>query len=149
MEPVTLIVTALAAGAASALPDGAKSTVKTAYARLRELAKKRFAGRSSAEFVLAQHEQAPDIYRKPLEHELLESGAAGDCDLVAAAQELMKLLDAKGCQEGKYAVSVLNSQGVQVGDGNTQTNYFGAQIRAGRDAYHSDRDMTIHRGDGA
>ena len=44
MDPVTLIVTALAAGAASALQDGAAVAVKDAYARLRALVTKRFAG---------------------------------------------------------------------------------------------------------
>jgi hypothetical protein len=33
MDPVTLIVTALAAGAAAALQDETKSTVKTGYTR--------------------------------------------------------------------------------------------------------------------
>ena len=41
MDPVTLIVAALATGAASALQDDAKGTVKAALARLRALAKKR------------------------------------------------------------------------------------------------------------
>ena len=48
MDPVTLIVTALAAGAASALQDGAAAAVKDAYARLKALVKKRFAGRPEA-----------------------------------------------------------------------------------------------------
>jgi hypothetical protein len=125
MDPVTLIVAALAAGAASALQDGAKSAVKTAYARLRELAKKRFKDPANGEYLMDKHAAAPQLWQAPLEAELVEAGAAGDAGLVAAAQELMKLLDAKGSQAGKYAVTVQGSQGVQVGDGNTQTNYFG------------------------
>jgi hypothetical protein len=39
MDPVTLIVTALAAGAASALQDGTAEAVKGAYARLKGLLK--------------------------------------------------------------------------------------------------------------
>jgi hypothetical protein len=58
MDPVTLIVTALAAGGASALQDDAKGAVKTALARLRALAKNRLSARPTGEFVLAQHEQA-------------------------------------------------------------------------------------------
>ena len=53
MDPVTLIVTALGAGAGSALQDGASEAVKDAYARLKALVKKRFAGRPKAELVLA------------------------------------------------------------------------------------------------
>ncbi len=50
MDPVTLIVTALAAGAASALQDGASAAVKDAYARLKALVKKRFADRPKDPF---------------------------------------------------------------------------------------------------
>jgi len=143
MDPVTLIVVALAAGAASALQDDAKGAVKTALARLRTLAKKRLSGRPAGEVVLAQHEQAPDIYNKPLEHELTQSGAAADPELVRAAQELMKLLDARGSAAGKYTVTIQDSSGVQVGDNNTQVNHFGS-ITAGGDAYYAGRDMTIN-----
>jgi len=144
MDPITLIVTALAAGAASALQDDAKGAVNAAVARLRGLTKKRLAGRPGGEFVLTQHEQTPEIYGKPLEHELREAGAADDTDLVSAAQELMKLVDAQGTAKGKYVVSVQNSSGVQVGDHNTQVNNFGG-VTAGRDAYYAGRDMTINR----
>jgi hypothetical protein len=44
MDPVSLIVTALAAGAASALQDATSSAVKDAYTRLKAMVKKRFSG---------------------------------------------------------------------------------------------------------
>ena len=122
----------------------AKGTVKATFARLRALAKNRLAGRPGGEFVLEQHEQTPGIYEKPLEYELKESGAAADSELITAAQELMKLLDAQGAAGGKYVVSIQNSAGVQVGDHNSQVNHFGG-ITAGRDAYYAGRDMTIKR----
>jgi flagellar basal body rod protein FlgF len=125
MDPVTLIVTALAAGTASALQDDTKGVVKVALLRLRALVKKRLAGRSSGEFMLTQHEQAPDVYEKPLEHELKEVGAATDSELVNAAQELMELLDAQGTAAGKYVIRIQSSTGVQVGDHNMQVNSFG------------------------
>jgi hypothetical protein len=53
MDPVTLIVTALAAGAAPALQDGASAAVKDANARLKALVTKRFANRPKGELVLA------------------------------------------------------------------------------------------------
>jgi hypothetical protein len=143
MDPVTLIVTALAAGAASALQGDAKGSVKAALARLRALAGGRLSARPAGQVVLAQHEQAPDVYAKPLEYELAQSGAAADPELVSAARELMRLLDARGAQAGKYNVAVHGSSGVQVGDNNTQVNHFGG-ISAGRDVYHADRDMTIN-----
>jgi hypothetical protein len=144
MDPVTLIVTALAAGAASALQDDAKGAVKTALARLRGLVKKRFKDPANGEYVLDKHASAPEIWRPALQQELTESGAGGDPDLVAAAQELMKLLDAQGTAGGKYAVTIQGSQGVQVGDHNTQVNTFGT-VNAGRDANIAGRDVTFRQ----
>ena len=125
MDPVTLIVTALAAGAASALQDGASSAVKDAYARVKALVMRRFANRPKGELVLAEHEAAPQVWEAPLAAELSAAGAGGDADLVAAAQALMGLVDQAGSRSGKYVVAVRGSQGVQVGDRNTQTNTFG------------------------
>lgn len=146
MDPVTLIVTALAAGAAAALQDGTKSAVKTAYARVRELAKRRFAHPDNGEYLMDKHAEDPEIWGTPLNRELEQAGAAYDLDLVMAAQELMGLLDAGGSQEGKYVVSVRDSQGVQIGDGNSQANYFGVtSVHAARDAYVSGRALYINR----
>jgi RIP homotypic interaction motif len=128
MDPVTLIVTALAAGAASALQDGASAAVKDAYARLKARVTKRLIHQPKGELVLAEHEYAPQTWEKPLAAELFASGAEGDADLVAAAQMLMNLLDEAGSQSGKYLVAVHGSQGVQVGDHNTQTNTFGPRL---------------------
>lgn len=125
MDPVTLIVTALAAGAASALQDGTSAAVKDAYTCVKALVNKRFAGRSAGELVLAQHEAAPQVWEAPLAAELSAAGADSDAELVAAAQALMNLVDRAGSQGGKYAVTIGSSQGVQVGDHNTQTNTFG------------------------
>jgi len=125
MDPVTLIVTALAAGAADAVKDGTAEAVKGAYGRLRTLVSRRFAGRPKAELVLAEHEAAPQTWQAPLAAELSAMGADADGDLVAAAQALMSLVDAAGSQSGKYTVTIEGSQGVQVGDRNTQTNTFG------------------------
>ena len=125
MDPVTLIVTALAAGAASALQDGASSAVKDAYARLKALAKKRFASNPKGEMVLAEYQASPETWEGLLAAELSEAGSDGDANLVAAAQALMNLVDEAGSQAGKYDVTVRDSQGVQVGDHNTQTNTFG------------------------
>ena len=124
MDPVALIVTALAAGAASALQDGTSAAVKDAYARLKALVTRRFAGRAKAELVLAEHQAAPQMWEKPLAAELSAAGSERDADLVAAAQALMSLVDEAGSRAGKYVVTVRGSQGVQVGDHNMQTNIF-------------------------
>lgn len=77
------------------------SAVKDTYTRLTGLVKKRFAGHPDRELVLARHEQAPQVWDKPLAEELTAAGAAGDQDLVAAAQALMRLVDEAGVHSGE------------------------------------------------
>lgn len=129
MDPITLIVTALAVGAASGVKDTASSAVRDAYASLKAMVRKRFAGRQAGELVLAEHENAPETWREPLAAQLGEVGAGRDAELVAAAQELMRLVDEAGSRAGKYTVDVRGAQGVQVGDHGTQHNIFGADDR--------------------
>ncbi len=125
MDPITLIVTALTAGAALGISDTASSAIKDAYAGLKALVTKRLGGRPNAELVLAKHEQAPETWRAPLMAELDEAGAGHDADLVTAAEALMHLVDQAGARAGKYTVDVRGAQGVQIGDRNTQHNVFG------------------------
>jgi hypothetical protein len=126
------------------LQDDAKGAVKTALARLRELARKRFKDPANGQYVLEKHAAAPGIWTPALTQELTESGAAADTALLAAAQELLRLVDARGTAAGKYIVSVQGSEGVQVGDNNTQANYFGG-THAARDAYAAGQDITKRR----
>ena len=107
------------------LKDAASSVVTDAYNGLKALVRRKLAGRPKAELVLAEHEQAPQVWERPLAEELAAAGADSDQDLAAAAQVLMKLVDEAGSAAGKYQVVVHGSQGVQVGDHNTQTNTFG------------------------
>jgi RIP homotypic interaction motif len=125
MDPVTLIVTALAAGAGLGLKDTASAAVTDAYASLKTLITRRLRGRRDGEMVLARHAEAPQVWEVPLTAELTAADAGADRELVGAAQVLMQLIDEAGSRAGKYAVQVHGSQGVQVGDHNTQHNTFG------------------------
>ena len=128
MEPVTLIVAALAAGAGAgvldALKDDVKEAAKAAYAKLCGLVKKRVSGRPHGELALAEYASAPQKWEGLLTAELTEAGAAQDDELVRAAKALMELVDGAGAGSGKYTVTVKGSKGVQVGDGNVQVNNF-------------------------
>lgn len=124
MDPITLIVTALAAGAAMGTKDVASSAVKDAYAGLRALVRKRLGGRPDGELVLAKHQEAPDTWRAPLMAELDQSGAGRDANLVAAAEALMRLIDQAGTRAGKYSVDARGAKGFQIGDHNEQRNVF-------------------------
>jgi hypothetical protein len=128
MDPITLIVTALVAGATAGgldtVQDGAKAGIKVAYEKLHGLVRKHAAGNAGAEVALAEIEADPETWKSPLAAKLTQLGAAGDADLVAAAETLMELVDGAGARAGQYHVTIKGSRGVQVGDGNIQVNRF-------------------------
>jgi hypothetical protein len=128
VEPISLILTALAAGASAgtldALKDDVRKKVVAAYGKLRSLAGRRVSGRPHGELALREYATAPQKWEGLLAAVLAEAGAASDADLVAAARAVMELADPAGAGSGKYAVTVRDSKGVQVGDGNVQVNQF-------------------------
>lgn len=128
MEPVTLILAALAAGASSgalgALTDEAKDAVKAAYANLLGLVKGRVAGRSDAELALDRYPRAPEKWEAVLSDELTGVGADDDAELLAAAKALLELVDQAGAKSGRYNVTISDSKGVYVGDHGSQVNRF-------------------------
>ena len=128
MEGVSLILTALATGATGgaldALKDDVKDKAKTVYAKLHDLVRRRFRGNASAEIILSEHQADPEAYTAPLSKKLTEAGAGGDAELVATARALMELVDQAGARSGKYDVTIKDSKGIQVGDGNIQVNKF-------------------------
>ena len=128
MDPITLIVAALAAGASAgaieALKDDIKDAAKRAYAKLRGLAEKRLAGRPDGELALERYDSAPQRWESVLAGELTEAGAATDANLVTAAKAVMELVDGAGTRIGKYNVMIKDSKGIQVGEGNIQVNKF-------------------------
>jgi hypothetical protein len=109
MDPITLIVAALAAGAATGMGDTASQAIKDAYAGLKALIKRRFAGNAKAEETLADHEADPEKYGKPMEKQVKESGVAEDPSVIEAAQRLMKLLDPQGSAAGQYNVGSISA----------------------------------------
>lgn len=116
MDPVSLIVAALAAGASTALKDTAGEAVKDAYNGLKSLLKRKLGDTPAAQEAIDKHAEEPEVWEKPLESELGKSGVAEDEEIVAAAQEVMKLADPEGAQAGKYNVTVSGGKGVVVGD---------------------------------
>jgi ABC-type glycerol-3-phosphate transport system substrate-binding protein len=113
IEPISLILAALAAGAAAA----AKDTAATAdYEGLKALIKKKFAeqGKADSSTILDKYEQKPEKTKALLEDELEEAGLKElkeDDEIIKAAQEVMKKEEPEGTKEGKYNINI--SGGVQ------------------------------------
>lgn len=112
MDPITLIITALAVGAALSLKEASNSAVKDAYAELRTLARRRLAERPRGELILVEYEQVPEDWEAPLTSELTAAGANNDAELLAAAQTLMGLVDEEGRRAGKYTIVLGHSHGM-------------------------------------
>jgi hypothetical protein len=126
VEPISLILTALAAGAAKGSGESATSAVKDAYTGLRDALRRRFADKPAARSALEQYAAEPDDdWRATLETFLARAGADRDEAILAAAAAVMNGLDPEGARAGTYVVNLAGASGVQVGNQNTQTNYFG------------------------
>ncbi|WP_090944040.1 hypothetical protein [Nonomuraea jiangxiensis] len=113
MEPVTLIVAALVAGAAAGTQGVVTTAVTDAYEGLKALVRARLPG---------GREVGDDPEELTAELERVQAG--DDPALVAAARKVMTLLDAEGARAAKYQVNAPHAMGVQIGDNTTQTNTF-------------------------
>ncbi|MEA2710612.1 MAG: hypothetical protein QOF78_3213 [Phycisphaerales bacterium] len=116
MEPVTLILTALVAGAAAALKDSASDAVKSAYEALKAKLRPKLAPFPGSDAALDHLAEEPDAYRPLLESAVRKSGAADDADIREAAE----LLLAKAGADSRGAISnvtVNDSRGTIVGHG--------------------------------
>jgi hypothetical protein len=121
MDPISMVVAALVVGAS----EVAGQAVKDAYAGLKALLTRKFAGKQAAEVVLAEHEQQPETWREPMKAKLAENAVDQDEEILEAARKLLELAQAD-TGAAKYDVTIGdNAQGVQVGDHGEQTNYFG------------------------
>jgi hypothetical protein len=132
VDPVSVIMAALAAGAAAGLSDTGSTALKDAYQEVKRLAATRFRGRPAGEVALERHSAKPEQWGPALEAELAEAGAAEDHELLEAADRLLGLVDAGNAERGEYTVHIFGSQAVQIGDRNVQSNTFGSAPRRDR-----------------
>jgi hypothetical protein len=127
MEAIGLILTALATGACAALKDTSEQAVKDAHQALKRLIGRKLEG-NKAELALERYETEPEIWRLPLQDELIQAGADQDEQVVRAAEALMALFDARGPQVGKYKVEISGpAQGTVVGDHAQVNQSFGSR----------------------
>jgi hypothetical protein len=125
MDPVSVIVTALATGVSAGVSDSAKDVVSRVYGRLKAALVERFGDDPVAGTTLERHASNPDGYEVPMRDVVAESGAADDAVIVELARELLSAADPAGAQVGKYNVQVSGGVVGAVGDGATVTQTFG------------------------
>jgi hypothetical protein len=120
MDPVTMIVAALAAGVGAGAKDTASQAVKDAYGGLKTMLAERFRGNQSAELVLQQHEDSPQTWEVPLTGYVREAGV--DKAMLALARQLLQAVQPAGVTNTVNADTI---QGLVQGNHGNQTNTFG------------------------
>ena len=116
MTGVEVILAALAAGSTAGLTEAVSTAVRDAYTGLRDALRRRLRGRDDALRVLDVDGAEPQAWPAGLGAHLVESGAASDADIVAAAQRLLAAVDPAGTAAGKYRVDASHAGSVHVGD---------------------------------
>ncbi len=104
MDPISLILTALVAGAAKT----AGSVAQDAYNGLKALIKHKFEsqGKSASVTILDMYEQKPEVTKPLLASELTEVGADKDEEIIKLAQKLMEQLNPQEAAEGQFRVQI-------------------------------------------
>ncbi|MFN8464574.1 MAG: hypothetical protein U0X20_03450 [Caldilineaceae bacterium] len=120
VDPVSIIVGALIAGAAAATKDVTGQAIKDAYGGLKKLLVGRFGGQSNLENAVSQLEAKPDSKNRQgvVQEEIESSTAVNDPEVVRQAQALLDLLrQAGGLTAAQYNAIVTGSGAAAVGPG--------------------------------
>ena|SRR2546421_7301120 len=126
MDPISLIVAALTAGATTGVKDTASSAIKDAYNSLKSLIRHKCSDQSRAVTTLGDFEDDPDTYEKPLRKILNANHLNQDEAIIAAAGQLMKLIQPQQASMGKYNIQNMGtSQGQIIGEHANVTQHFG------------------------
>jgi hypothetical protein len=116
MDPISLILAALVAGASAGLKDTASDAIKDGYAALKALVLRRVKDEPNAAVQVEAVERAPDADPTELRERLQATGADADEDLLRAARELLERIDPDGARTGKYNVTVTGGKVGVIGD---------------------------------
>lgn len=113
MEPISLLLAALAVGGQAV----AGEVVADAYDSLKGFVKRKFAGDTEAEMVLARHETQPEIWETPLREALVRHGADKDEEIITAAHQVMTHVNPQQASTGKYNTQIAGDvKGLVQGD---------------------------------
>ena len=95
MDPLTLILAALTAGAAAGGQALVTDAIKDTYTGLKTLIQQKFAGKPSAEVALTEHETDPKTWAAPLKKALAQEHVDQDPAIREAAQRLLDQIKAQ------------------------------------------------------
>ncbi|MDJ0601578.1 MAG: hypothetical protein QNJ37_22375 [Crocosphaera sp.] len=126
MEPISLIMMALVAGATAAAKDTAGKAVKDAYEALKTLIKRKFDGDSLAQAMVDAKPEEIQQAEGLLKGKISDADVDKDEEIIKVAQELLKQAKPDESATGKFNVEFKGEvKGAQIGDRNVQQNKFG------------------------
>ena len=113
MDPQTVIVSALTAGAAASTKEVVAQAVKDGYAGLKALVVRKFGRKGDVEAALEGVEKKPhsEARQAVLREELETAGVAQDTEVVRQAQALLALLKQQGLVTGPSYQATLSGSG--------------------------------------
>lgn len=106
MEPISLIIAALVAGATAATKDTAGQAVKDAYEGLKTLIKRKLEGDSLGQGLVDAKPEEIEQAKGLLKNKISNAGVDKDEEILKAAQEIMEKKDPEGASTGKYNFQV-------------------------------------------
>jgi hypothetical protein len=126
MDPITLIVSALLAGALSGAQQTANDAIKDAYQGLKVLIQRKMTGKPEAEFIFSKFEEKMETWELPLKEMLIDITAEKDAEILIAAQRLLNLINPENGLSGKFHIDVDGGiQGLVQGDNANVRMQFG------------------------
>jgi CMP-N-acetylneuraminic acid synthetase len=126
MDQVSIILTALASGAAAGLKDSVNLALKDSYHGLKTLIQQKFAGKLESETALSLYTDDPLMYEKPLREALAEIQIEHDQAVIEAAQRLLTLTQPQQSSTWKYNTQITgNVHGYAQGDYQRVDMHFG------------------------
>ncbi len=124
MEPTTIIVAALIAGAAAAAKDTASEALKDAFNGIKARIRHCFQDRRSTDVAMEELEKDPDMWEQRLTKAVTDCGLDRNEEILEMAHRLLELVKAEAPNSSKYAINIDRAQGTVIGDSASVTQYF-------------------------
>lgn len=115
MEPISLIIAALIAGATAATKDTAEKAVKDAYEGLKTLIKRKLEGDPIGQGLVDAEPEKIKKGEELLKDSIKNADVDQDEEVLKAAKKIMEKEDPEGASTGKYNIKAEQIKGI-VGD---------------------------------
>lgn len=128
MDPLVVILEALASGAVLVMAEKVDPAIKKAYETLKSLLRDKLKNSPRDQDDLEEYEKDPEQWKAPARRALNNAQVTSDPSIIQVAEQLLELINAQSTSGGsKYNISNTGLvQGQTIGDRNQVTQNFGA-----------------------